>query len=404
MFSPRNNKYSLVEHLQDNDDDDDDDEGLLSRYRVIASGPFPAKVDCSEDGASSQLLDACIVGGVLWKLQQFCRLQQKGANFWRTHGLLLGIYVLLILGLGMVLEGGDNPQDETTPIPMEHDRWKLGLGLVVITVFYFLVLVFLGAGLWISQTFRTKLSDYVREISEELEPLGLRLAEDTKSSHWLFRSSHIRISLKKRTSSPINALPPVAEDFLKDPSKETKTTVESILYFGGHNPSLSIPERKYPLPVDDWIAGGLMMRLRKERHRARQCSRILAFLVLLPIGGIGFLHLILTATTTNSEEEEAMVFHPLHVVAALVMAGVLSLIYFYLREFLDGSAVHALSRTVVKQFSGLAKERHEVSLNYEVQPGDCLPRTTKGVIRFQPTAMVSQPVEKRKPKATLAFV
>jgi hypothetical protein len=149
---------------------------VIGRYRVIASDPLPAMCDLmSHSLTNSNVVEACVVGGVLWKLQQFCRAQQRSqasGRFWRTQLVIWGVYGMLIVSVGMLLDG-------TTAAAEDDNNSHTGSihvagGIVVVTGMYLVVLALVGDKLLgTSQVlFRSKLDSLLQEMSAELQTIG----------------------------------------------------------------------------------------------------------------------------------------------------------------------------------------------------------------------------------------
>ena len=145
-----------------------------------------------------------------------------------------------------------------------------------------------------------------------------------------------------------------------------------------------------------------MLRLRQARYQASIRSRFFGLFILIPIG---FVSILLVATgsgehsssNNNSQDTTSSVtaskgndndtVDGLHALLLSLSIGcILATFYIYVRECIDGTAIHGASRMITKQFSTLSRDRHDCAIHYEVMPGDFLPRTTKGVLRFQTLA------------------
>ena len=146
-----------------------------------------------------------------------------------------------------------------------------------------------------------------------------------------------------------------------------------------------------------------MLRLRQARYQASIRSRFFGLFILIPIGIVSIL-LVATgngehssSSSNNSQDTTSSVtaskgndgdnVDGLHALLLSLSTGcILATFYIYVREFIDGAAMHGASRMITKQFSTLSRDRHDCAIHYEVMPGDFLPRTTKGVLRFQTLA------------------
>lgn len=234
--------------------------------------------------------------------------------------------------------------------------------------------------------FQARLDPILHKVSEELRDTGYTLSQDSYGYSGAALAVNVKRSQVLLHHENRPSLPPVDNAFqemmtCRRVSQTAKTEDKQV----DMNKVLDSTAASGHLPVDFWVTGGLMLRLRTNRYEASQKSRWFAIFVLLPVYVLLSVLFVAVICSSGTDEKASSDFIGLHsMLASLVIGGILGVVYIYSREAIDGAALHRVSRDIVRQFSSIITEkRHKHELYYGIEPDSCiLPNLTKGVIRF----------------------
>ena len=233
-----------------------------------------------------------------------------------------------------------------------------------------------------ADVFKAKLKTQLQVLSETLQPHGYTLSQlETEPSRLFHMNTTFKLKVNRHEGIHIQqSLPPPTTTSCRDHEPDasslhrpTETTLPILL-----QTTVAVTQiaEKQPskMPVDLWVIGGLALRLSRDRYQASAKSRrfglILASIALV----VAF---IFAPSHKKRAHPEAFIWR----FYSLAMVGLFVILFLYFQEFVDGKALHAVSRACVSDFSNLTAHRHGIVLEYEIERGG-LPGTTVGRVKF----------------------